>query len=262
MLMGGIRQEAPVGAAVAMGAKEVFAIIAPVPIKPDGDYTNKGLPEIGLRAATGVTIDEILTDNIAPWTGWPVPVHVIRATVEVERSRTIDPGLIRINIAYGYMRAFDVLSPIATVRRDKQAVLMSLSDQIASTRQQIWQKEETAEYNYGNIPTRDADGTLGVSLEAGMNFQSAIKEMRALKAALLGLVECRLSIGGPQSMTADAADWAASWEAHGWDPTNLSDPGPNWPASPWGDIPGFEGYGTPAASLQATPPPGGCPQFL
>jgi len=253
---GGIRQVAPVSAAVAMKAREIFAIVAPVPLAPDGDYTKKGLLDIGVRSATDVTIDEILTDNIAPFDGWPVPVHVIRPNIEVESSRTIDRGLIRINIAYGYMRAFDVVSPIAKARSDKQAALMKLSDQIASTRLQIWQKEETAFFNWQNI---GAEGPGGRG-DPCTNFRFAVDDMRVLKAALLGLVQCRLSIAGQESMPADAANWATSWEAHWWDPTNVAGL-PNFPFSPLDEFPANGGCSEPAAVLQATPPPGGCPQF-
>jgi NTE family protein len=104
-----------------VGATQVYAVVSPIPIQKT---SLKGLVDIALRAATDVTIDAITEENLDRW---GVPVHVIRATVEVEGSRTIDPGLIRINMAYGWMRAYDVISAWGPNVRDN-------SDKIASLR--------------------------------------------------------------------------------------------------------------------------------
>jgi predicted acylesterase/phospholipase RssA len=257
---GGLRQVAPIEAAIAMGATEVYAVVAPTPLAPETDFTHKGLVDIGTRAATDITIDQILTDNIAPFGGWGIPVHIFRPNIEVEPSRTIDPGLIRINMAYGFMRAFDVLSKRAA---DVKAALIRLSDQIASTRLQIWTKEEDALLRWGIMTSEVSDPNSDGNPDplTVLLFSNDVGDMRALKNSLLGLVECRLSIAGQESVPPDATYWAVSWEAHQWDPANLPGSELNLPNSPWDRIIMYGAVDIPAAVPQATPPPGGCPQF-
>src|SRR5262249_29375129 len=57
---GGLRQIAPVNAAAAMGANEIYTVVAPIvlqPLRPDEKLS--GIFDIGSRAATDITIDEI-----------------------------------------------------------------------------------------------------------------------------------------------------------------------------------------------------------
>ena len=220
---GGMRQVVPIRAAIGMGATEVYAVVAPIALAEDTDFTSKGLLEIGTRAATDIVIDQITTDNIDPAAGWgKVPVHVIRATIEVQSSRTIDPGLIRINIAYGFMRAFDVLSQRAS-RPDVQAALFKVSDDIASTRSMIWNIEEKAIYCWGRM-IRGLAAQPFIKEPLSPWFSEAVAEVRKLKNALAGLVECRLSIAGAKSLPSDASSWGRSWEAHRVDAWDIANP--------------------------------------
>lgn len=75
---GGVRQIAPIQAAIEMGATQVYAIVSPIPL--GCELGLKGLFDIGLRAATDITIDEITRENIDPYGGWGVPVHLMRPT--------------------------------------------------------------------------------------------------------------------------------------------------------------------------------------
>jgi predicted acylesterase/phospholipase RssA len=263
---GGIRQLAPVKAAVAMGAMTVYAVVAPIPLGSDTDYTNKGLIDIGTRVATDITIDEITTDNIAPaGFGWNASVIIIRPNVEVESSRTIDPGLIRINVAYGWMRGYDVLSlqPNPGLR----ASLIVLSDGIASTRKQIWDLENSIRTSlhacYGQAGRNQV--LFLQQTQAAMN--STVPRLRALKNQLMGLVQCRLATAGQDSTPGDAEAWANSWEPHyNWGTDAVFDPAyvdpATWPASPWDAFHVYVAIGyisIPSATLQPTTPPGGCP---
>jgi hypothetical protein len=64
-------------------------------------------------------------------------VHVIQPTVSVHSSLTVDPGLISISMAYGYMRAAETL---AFGRRNP---LASISDAIIMARLACWSQENT-----------------------------------------------------------------------------------------------------------------------
>jgi NTE family protein len=263
---GGIRQLAPVKAAVAMGAMTVYTVVAPIPLGPDTDYTNKGLIDIGTRVATDITIDEITTDNITPaGLGWGASVIIIRPNVEVEPSRTIDPGLIRINVAYGWMRGYDVLSlqPSPGLR----ASLIVLSDGIASTRKQIWDLENSIRTGlhacYGQAGRNQV--LFLQQTQAAMN--TAVPQLRALKNQLMGLVQCRLATAGQDSTPGDAEGWANRWEPHyNWGTDAVFDQAyvdpATWPASPWDAFHVYVAIGyisIPSATLQPTTPPGGCP---
>jgi hypothetical protein len=103
------------------------------------------------------------------------------AVPEVEPSRTIDPGLIRINIAYGFMRAYDILSQQSS-NPNVQSALITLSDQIAGTRKQIWIVENAAWNDMGSyLSARDAQGN-----EVGDPgpFINDMASLRALKTVL------------------------------------------------------------------------------
>lgn len=226
---GGIRQEVPIRAAVEMGASQVFAVVSPIPLKNTNAIT--GLVDIAVCAATDITIDEITGNDLEPYGGWGVPVHVIRATVEVEGSRTIDPGLIRINMAYGWMRAFDVLSAFHPGAPD----VSQNSDMIASLRKDIWDAENTLHNDARNVnwnPERGPDPGYKAKVSG------EVASIREKKTQLSQLLVSRDNIAGPSSMPPDIINWRISWEAHQWDPkNNLVDPTVGqiiFPSSPWG----------------------------
>jgi len=75
-------------------------------------------------------LDQQRRDQLFPRNGLGVPVlNIIAPNVQVHGSRDIDPGLIRINSAYGYMKAYDDLSQ--QLEPNARPVLIALSDLIA-----------------------------------------------------------------------------------------------------------------------------------
>jgi hypothetical protein len=227
---GGIRQEVPISAAIDMGASQVFAVVSPIPLEKTSNI--KGLVDIALRAATDITIAAITANDLEPYGGWGVPVHVIRATVEVEGSRTIDPGLIRINIAYGWMRAFDVLSAFHPGAPD---VTLN-SDMIASLRKDIWDAENGLrnDATYVNFDPQTNSPHPGYIAK----ITSDVAAIRQKKTLLSQYLVSRANIAGPSSMPPDITNWRISWEAHQWDPNNnLIDSRAGqivFPSTPWG----------------------------
>ena len=143
---GGIRRGVPVGAAIVAGATKVIAIPtvplelssvarilplslpslfnpAPPPSLEDfiktsvgqpskdqliTDYGHAGLVDVLLRSFIVLLVNATSWSEIEPPTPWPVDVWKIQQTFKIHEGDVIDPGLIRINYSYGWMRAFDV----------------------------------------------------------------------------------------------------------------------------------------------------------
>jgi predicted acylesterase/phospholipase RssA len=125
---GGVKASIPISAAVGLGAREIFAVspVAPIGVERSFAQSDDDRPQLLLDIAEHVPdmmIDGQITDQIALETNrldleiargaqiLPV-LNVIRPTtgVNIHSSREIEPRLIRINSAYGYMRAFDALA--------------------------------------------------------------------------------------------------------------------------------------------------------
>ena len=99
------------------------------PLSLDASYDTKTFVDIWERAPD-IMLDQQRRDQLFPRNGLGVPVlNIIAPNVQVHGSRDIDPGLIRINSAYGYMKAYDDLSQ--QLEPNARPVLIALSDLIA-----------------------------------------------------------------------------------------------------------------------------------
>ena len=115
---GGIRTLAPIQAAIDCGASNVYVVAASIPKfdRKSISYITTGtaLPLLGIALRVGEQIlpDEVGHRDLFPSNGWPVPVVVIQPEPNIDDIHdglTIEPGLIRIRMAHGYMRAYDTL---------------------------------------------------------------------------------------------------------------------------------------------------------
>jgi NTE family protein len=255
---GGVREIVPVQAAISMGASQVYAIVAPGPLQFDNHFAN--MLDIAGRSLD-IALDEITTDNTAPFQPWEMPVVAIRPDFEVHGTTKVNPGLIRINIGYGYMRAFDIVSPRAS-NSDVQQALLTLSNEITLKRLTAFINEELALGDW--ISFADSFLTNNPNLIAAASFAKRISSVRSVKNELWGLIDCRNRIAATlDSMPPDALDWVFRWEDHEPAPTDLSFLAPNLPDSPWMEI-HFRGENPapiPQAVPQAVARSGGCPQF-
>ena len=127
---GGVRDVVPVKTAVEhMGCNVVYAIRlsappAPMPLDPARTF-----PGVMARSVLELTYDEVGNDDTEPVRYGPgVTIHNIRSTVTLHDSLVIEPGLIRIAIDYGWMRAADAVD----VDPAKRAMAMRLSDEITA----------------------------------------------------------------------------------------------------------------------------------
>jgi hypothetical protein len=183
---------------------------------------------------------ELLMDGssrrqLAPFLGWGVPVTVIAPTFELGNLLVVDPGLIRINMDYGYMRAYDEMQDNETLR----AAYRASSDAITRRRESVWYYEHWANGQYpkgfqrtGQIqPTGDAE---------------QVERIRQEKRDLRDLVVARTSLSGAyvkQSVPTTIAKAWQEWEAHFFDP---------YFASPWD---GWSSYPGKLLQPDTSPPP-------
>jgi predicted acylesterase/phospholipase RssA len=109
---GGVRDVVPVREAVSrLGCFEVYAIRVSAPVAPQPMEPARGLFNIIGRGVLETTYDEVADDDTNPYLGWGpgVKVLTIRPTFDMHDLMVVDPGLIRIAIDYGRMRAGDMI---------------------------------------------------------------------------------------------------------------------------------------------------------
>jgi hypothetical protein len=250
---GGIRVNVPIKAALDLGATEIFAALPNPPLSLDSSYDTKTFVDIWERAPD-IMLDQQRRDQLFPRNGLGVPVlNIIAPNVQVHGSRDIDPGLIRINSAYGYMKAYDNLSQ--QLEPNARPVLIALSDLIAGTRRDIWNLEVKIATEFSNL-----QNPLNIRPATQSEIETDLQALRSLKNQLEGYVQCRAKIA-KESLPADAETWWLSWEQHG-NPilaTLLA-------ASPWAEmlVPGssiFPPQTIPAATPTVTPY-SRCPSFI
>lgn len=227
---GGIRAVVPVEAAILDGATDVFVVVASargavVPatslLSPGtiiSSFTNAGIADIAARATADIMPDELSRASTDPLNGWSnVTLTVIQPGHDIHDILTIDPGLIDIRIAHGYMAADDAIAckkafsnPTAYRSTGDPGVRAfyeaRFTDQIVRLRKAIWDVEEKL------APSDPLDS------------------LRALKRQLKDLVDSRAAAGGalPAFPTA-AATWSLRYERHR-DPWQGSHPQALWDA--------------------------------
>lgn len=108
---GGVRDVVPVRTAVEhMGCNVVYAIKLSAPPAPMTLDPGRTFPGVMARSVLELTYDEVGNDDTDPARYGPgVTIHNIRSTVTLHDSLVIEPGLIRIAIDYGWMRAADAV---------------------------------------------------------------------------------------------------------------------------------------------------------
>lgn len=250
---GGVRDVLPVRAALELGAKRVVAILAsPIELaaEPAGSYHDANIASIGSRSLDILTT-EIKANEVNPESGrWPADVerYVIYPEVEVHGTQEVNPGLISINMAYGYMRAYE-LTLKGMLNRDlgvlQANALWANTRAIMETRRAIW----TIEHNCadgGPLLQIRPDWHPGRRIENKDVFEESIPPPRAIvfnkpildilrqhKRNLLELVETRmrfvehdphalpLKFEGPPRLlhpSLTPKDWWTKWERHGTKP--------------------------------------------
>jgi NTE family protein len=194
---GGVLQLVPVRAAVQLGAGRIIAVLA-MPLRIERDdraYVNDTAVNVGLRALGAIAMADRQRENL----GVALPVGATLATIDpvidVVGFFEIEPGLLRINKDYGWLRAADVMADgCPTLLADMEAD----THRLVTARLQAWHLEETL-WDGDRICT-DADaGTVSL--------------LRELKRQVHDIVDQRKQLGFPVPDGCEA--WWTGYEVHG-----------------------------------------------
>lgn len=136
---GGVREIVPIQVCIDAGADSVFAICC-APSGLPQENTPGNMADLAKRALD-TALDEVDLNETTASERWQGKVvTLIRPTFEVHDALTISQGLIRIAMAYGYMRAADEIA----VASAKRPAARELSDAIAYRRQRNYEREAQA----------------------------------------------------------------------------------------------------------------------
>jgi NTE family protein len=229
MVDGGVRDVLPTRAAIDLGARLIIAVATGVPDVNQKDVISKAnLIDIALR---GINIQ----GSEVAWANRREPAGTCRSDAEMvliqprgdelHGTFQIDSGLIRINLAYGWMRAFDEF-----LQRENPAQyddVYQSTESIVQQRSTIWQREEQALLDMLHSP-RPAFGMPNARnpnvTDTTCNLTSPeVTELRMLKRDLFQLVYSRFSrfgeaslpkgFGTPGDVRSERIyDWWEQWE--------------------------------------------------
>jgi len=192
---GGVIDIIPVRAAAELGATRIIAVVA-VPLtlaRDDRDYAAAPAGYIGLRSLGMIGVAERQLSNLSVNLPEGSSLTTIDPVVDVVGLFEVEPGLLRINKGYGWLRAADVLAEgdagiIAGVAQDTHA--------IAEARREAWRLEEAIWP--GGQAEREVAGTLAL--------------VREQKERVRALVDRRKQLGFPVPDACEA--WWTDYEAH------------------------------------------------
>jgi predicted acylesterase/phospholipase RssA len=190
---GGVRDVLPIRAALDAGADQVFAVCTSrAGVDPASSFDSKTILDIASRAAAEIMPDQIESfETNPPSQPWPNNVLIIQPDFTVHDAFIIDPGLIRINAFYGYMRAAELVD-FARSSADQSLLLqlMQLSTQITQLRLEIWNTEFNAAGQ--RTPLEQVVDPQIMPVPSPEQFL----QVRELKAQLKTLLETRAGLYG------------------------------------------------------------------
>jgi hypothetical protein len=194
---GGVLQVIPVRAAAQLGASRIIAVVA-IPLELDRDerdYANGLAADVGMRAMGMIGLADRQRENLGIHLPEGVTLTTIDPIVDVVGFFEIEPGLLRINKDYGWLRAADVMAG------GDATMVAEVADQthrLTTARLRAWHLEETL---WTSTPSSDdmAAGTFAL--------------LRELKEQAFRAVDQRKQLGFPVPEGCEA--WWAEYEVHG-----------------------------------------------
>ncbi|MDQ2678364.1 MAG: patatin-like phospholipase family protein [Actinomycetota bacterium] len=179
---GGCLQNIPLRAAVELGATQIYSLVA-VPVKPPRR-------SLSLWAAESLGYLSTQAENLAVPLPDGVTNTVIQPTIEVVGSFEVHPGLMRIDIHYGRMRAEECT---AGMDPGLDPIVRMASDTVTTMRQLAWQLEQHC------IDEQRID-------------RVHRERLRALKHSVRTAVDARAALGFPAPVGSE--QWSRGWELH------------------------------------------------
>jgi len=232
----------PIEAAKTAGADFIYAVVCSSPkINPQlslisgkliESYDKANIVEIGIRAASDLAISEIAETELSR--DWGVPVLTIQPDMDIHGLMTIDPGMIRIRMAHGWMRADDACQAwddhpdkVEAKKSVNTYSIFRWTSRIVNERKKIWQSEFAA---HRLLYIEEPDGSPGTPIPfAVLNlfpffFNSlaakdperaalqALDDVRKMKRRLHTMVTKRIELKG--KVPPDVDSWWMKWEKH------------------------------------------------
>ena len=139
---GGVIEIVPVSAAAALGATRIIAVVA-VPLRlprDERDYAAAPAGYIGLRSMGMIGVAERQISNLNIHLPEGTTLTTVDPVVDVVGLFEIEPGLLRINKDYGWLRAADLL---ADGDADIRADIADGTHAIVEARREAWRLEES-----------------------------------------------------------------------------------------------------------------------
>jgi predicted acylesterase/phospholipase RssA len=230
---GGVREILPMRAAVELGAQRIIAIaVSPNRLEPHvdtsgnpvRDFAGKNLFDIGSRAL-GLATFEIKRNEVSPDEGYCDDIERISIlpTFTLHDTTTIDPGLILVNMAYGYMRAFETYKWYQEELSIGELLeMVDNTDTIIQARKRIWELENGALFEIPapiGLPER-LPGAEYLEFD-----RTKMAEIRRLKRSVFDSVRERFERWGAESVPKafndtqngymnTVFDWWETWERH------------------------------------------------
>lgn len=224
------------------------------------DYSKEDWADLALRAVDVLT-DEAKVNELALMNaqGRDFQVRLISPRYLVHSGMTIDPGLLLINIAYGYMTAFDVLT--STGDETRQTTLQDQTDRITQLRFRAWDLERKCKYltPRQGVPPR-LTWPKGV-LQQIRKLKAQVRDEVSERVKSCGAESIPLQLNSPLSGNMNSfVDWWMEFERHrpgeGPEPYNIyglaNAPPFSRSRSPWE---AYQGIGSALPAVPAANPP-------
>ncbi len=194
---GGVLQVVPVRAAAQLGASRIIAVVA-IPLRIDRDersYSDDNAANVGLRALGAIAMADRQRENLAVALPGHTTLTTIDPVVDVVGYFEVQPGLLRINKDYGWLRAADVM---AEGDPTLLAEIAAETHRLTAARLQAWHLEET----------------IWEASRAGDHADAGVVALlRELKRQVQEIVDQRKQLGFPVPDGCEA--WWTGYEVHG-----------------------------------------------
>ncbi len=179
---GGVIDIVPVRAALALGATRIFAVIA-VPLtlpRDERDYTSAPASSIGLRSMGMIGVAQRQVSNLDVNLPRGASLTVVDPIVDVVGLFEVEPGLLRINRDYGWLRAADVL---AEGDPDIVADMADGTNELIEARREAWRLE--ASLWAADPNDHERDGKLALVREQKSRIREIVLRRKQLGFPLL-----------------------------------------------------------------------------